>query len=141
MPKLLPRQYAKILYAVTHEAKDVPKAVGMFAKFLERRRATKKLPVIIAEFLNLVQEKQGILNVKVTTARVLPENKIIELVKKVLVPSGLSRVPREVEGEVAVEINVDATIVGGMIMETSTHRWDASVKNQLVQLNNQLTRK
>ena len=113
----------------------------MFAKFLERRRATKKLPVIIAEFLNLVQEKQGILNVKVTTARVLPENKIIELVKKVLVPSGLSRVPREVEGEVAVEINVDATIVGGMIMETSTHRWDASVKNQLVQLNNQLTRK
>lgn len=129
MPKLLPRQYAKILYAVTNEAKDLPAAVTSFANFLKRRRATKKLPIIITEFLNVVREKQGILNVKVTTARAMSENKIIELVKKVF------------DSDVAVETNVDEGIVGGMILETTTHRYDASVKNQLHQLANHLSRK
>lgn len=129
MPKLLPRQYAKILYAVTNEAKNIPAAVTSFANFLKRRRATKKLPVIITEFLNLVREKQGILNVKVTTARAMSENKIVELVKKMF------------DSDVAIETNVDDSIVGGMIMQTPTHRYDASVKNQLAQLTSHLTKK
>ena len=129
MPKLLPGKYAKILYAVTNEAKDIPAAVTSFAKFLKRRRATKKLPIIITEFLNLVREKQGILNVKVTTARVMSENKIVELVKKIF------------DSDVALETHIDEGIVGGIILETNTHRYDATVKNQLLQLSNHLSQK
>lgn len=129
MPKLLPRQYAKILYELTHQAKDRGAAVAAFMKFLKRKRVTKKLPEIIAEFEKVAAEAEGIMNVHVTTARPMPENKIKEIAAKAL------------GKEVAVEMEVDESIVGGLIMQTKTHRYDGSVKNQLHQLSNQLASK
>jgi F-type H+-transporting ATPase subunit delta len=129
MPKLLPRQYAKILYAITHELKKPDAGVEAFVKFVKRRRALKKMPVIMKEFEGLVREKEGIELVHVTTARPMEAATIAEMTKKLL------------GCEVEVESNVDSTIIGGLIAQTRTKRIDASVKNQLHQLTNHLTRK
>ncbi|MBP7992450.1 MAG: F0F1 ATP synthase subunit delta [Candidatus Magasanikbacteria bacterium] len=126
MPKLLPRHYAKILYNLTKEAKDVNAATKEFLQFIQDKHATKKLPAIIKEFEEYGARQEGIVTASVTVARQLPEKLVQETVEKIL------------GSKARLKISTDAELLGGLKVKTSSHEYDASLKGQLQQLEKSL---
>ena len=128
MPKLLPRHYAKILYNLTKEAKDVNAATKEFLQFIQDKHATKKLPAIIKEFEEYGARQEGIVTASVTVARQLPEKLVQETVEKIL------------GSKARLKISTDAELLGGLKVKTSSHEYDASLKGQLQQLEKSLAK-
>ena len=128
MPKLLPRHYAKILYNLTKEAKDVNAATKEFLQFIQDKHATKKLPSIMKEFTEYAARQEGIVMATVTTARELPEKIVQEAVEKIL------------GSKAQIAVSTDAELLGGLKVRTSSHEYDASLKGQLQQLEKSLAK-
>ncbi|MBP7992774.1 MAG: ATP synthase F1 subunit delta [Candidatus Magasanikbacteria bacterium] len=128
MPKLLPRHYAKILYSLTKDSKDVNAATNEFLRFVTEKHATKKLPAIMKEFTEYAAKQEGITIAHVTTARELPEKIVQEAVEKIL------------GSKAQVTTHVDTELLGGLKVRTSSHEYDASLKGQLQQLEKSLAK-
>lgn len=127
MKKLLPRQFAVVLYELTAGKKgtDLEAAVSEFALFLRERQSMKLLPYITKEFNSYSKEQDGIRVGTMTTAREL-EAKEKKEVEKLL-------------GEKAeMEINVDETLIGGAVLKLGNTILDGSIKAQLSKLRSQL---
>ena len=126
MPKLLPRHYAKILYNLTKESKDVNAATTEFLRFVQEKHAIKKMPAIMKEFEEYAARQEGIITATVTTARELPEKIVKEAVEKIL------------GSKATITMQTDSEILGGLKIKTSTHEYDASLRAQLTQLHKTL---
>jgi len=126
MPKLLPRHYAKILYSLTKDSKDVNAATKEFLEFVTSKHATKKLPAIMKEFTEYAARQEGIVMASVTTARELPEKIVKEAVEKIL------------GSKAQITVTTNAELLGGLKIKTSSHEYDASLKGQLQQLEKSL---
>ena len=126
MPKLLPRHYAKILYSLTKDSKDVNAATKEFLEFVTNKHATKKLPAIMKEFTEYAARQEGIVMASVTTARELPEKVVKEAVEKIL------------GSKAQITVTTNAELLGGLKIKTSSHEYDASLKGQLQQLEKSL---
>lgn len=126
MPKLLPRHYAKILYNLTKDAKDVNAATTEFLHFVTEKHALKKIPSIMKEFAEYAAREEGIISATVTTARELPEKVVQATVEKIL------------GSKADITIKTDSEILGGLKIRTSTHEYDASLRAQLTQLHKTL---
>ena len=127
MPKLLPRHYAKILYAITHEAKagQLDQAVNNFVALLRRQRAVKKLPLIINEFTEYADEKAGAHRLLVTSARPLAA----ELVQKIAAAFSPN-------AKASTAVNAD--LIGGVVIRTRQAILDASLRSRVAQLEDTL---
>lgn len=123
MPKLLPRHYAKILYAITHEAKadELDQAIQNFVDLLRRQRALKKLPLIIAEFTEYADEKAGAHRLVVTSARPITA----ELVQKIAAAFS---------PKAKATTAVDPSLIGGVVIRTRQAILDASLRSRVEQL-------
>ncbi len=128
MPKLLPRHYAKILYNLTREAKDVNAVTREFLRFLEDKHALKKLPAIMKEFEEYANRQEGIITAEVTTARELPEKIVQQAVEKIL------------GSRAQIKVTTNPDLLGGLKIKTSSHEYDASLKGQLQQLEKSLAK-
>lgn len=126
MPKLLPRHYAKILYSLTKDSKDVNAATKEFLQFVQNKHATKKLPAIMKEFEEYGARQEGIVTASVTTARELPEKLVQETVEKIL------------GNKARLKMSTNPELLGGLKIKTSSHEYDASLKGQLQQLEKSL---
>ena len=122
MPKLLPRHYAKILYNLTKESKDVNAATTEFLRFVQEKHAIKKIPALMKEFEEYAARQDGIITATVTTARELPAKIVQEAVEKIL------------GSKATITMQTDSEILGGLKIKTSTHEYDASLRAQLTQL-------
>lgn len=122
MPKLLPRHYAKILYSLTKDSKDVNAATKEFLEFVTSKHATKKMPAIMKEFKEYAARQEGIVMATVTTTRELPEKIVQEAVEKIL------------GSKAQITMSTDPELLGGLKVKTSSHEYDASLKGQLQQL-------
>ncbi len=122
------KDYAAALYEVTKDLKeaDVYEALQEFVKLLVRDNKLKKAPLILEHFEKIYQRENGIIPLKVITAKLLAEknkNKIISVFG----------------GKVELVESIDPDIVGGVIITAEDIILDGSIKKQLQLLKTQLT--
>lgn len=123
MAKLLPQQYAKVLFHLTQDApeKKLNDIIDTFVAYLKKERAIKKLPHILKHFETYAKEKNGVHEIEVTSAHPLTKETIHNIEKAI--------------GEtVETKTKVDETMVGGIVIRTKNTILDGSVKTQLARL-------
>lgn len=123
MPKLIPIQYAKILYHLTAECdeQDIDAAVDRFMLYLRENQALSKLDYILDAFQKYAKEKQGIVSLRITSARELR-------------PAFIENVTRRVSDTAETEVAVDSSLIGGLVIQHGNSIIDASVKHQMDKL-------
>jgi len=89
------------------------------------------LPEIAAAFDALVKEKKGIVSATIISAAPLDAS-----VKKQIV----DKIQASAKGTIEVTEKIDASLIGGFVVEMGDTRIDASVASKLTQLKQQLTR-
>ncbi len=127
MARILPLQYAKILYELTKDSKekDLAKEIESFVSLLKKNQSLNKVPYIIKEFELCVQKAEGKEKATVKSARPLSE-KLLEEIKKSL----------DLKGEIIIEN--DPELIGGVIVKIGNKIFDASIKTQINKLKQQL---
>ena len=127
MAKILPLQYAKILYELTKDfkEKDLKKNVEAFVDLLKKNQNLNKISYIIKEFELYAQKTEGKEKAIIRSARPLSE-KMLEEIKKSL----------ELKGEIVTEN--DPEIIGGVIVKIGNKIFDASIKTQINKLKQKL---
>lgn len=128
MAKLLPKQYAKILYELTEGKKgsELEKSVEEFVAFLIEQRALSKKEYMMKAFKEYAKLQQGIKKIIITSARELSDKMISEI---------SSLFGKKVE----VETSIDTSLIGGVVVRSGNSILDVSVKTQLEQLQRQLS--
>jgi ATP synthase F1 delta subunit len=126
--KITSRQYAEALYQVLSETApaDMEKVMDNFVQALQDNGHLELWPEIEAEFKRFEAVARGNVPVDVTVARPGDENKILPELHALL---GRNLVLKK---------NVDAGLIGGVVVETAEERLDASVKNHLKNLKKSL---
>lgn len=127
MKKLLPIQYAKVLYRLTEglAKSDLEKVVVGFITFLKQRQVLSKSELIIKAFERYSKEQAGIKFLKISSAKKLTEKQLNEIIKNF-------------GKEVEVETNVDPNLIGGVVLQDGNTILDGSIKTQLKKLENKL---
>lgn len=128
MGKLLPKQYAKILFELTDgkSGTDLEQAVEQFVSFLIEKRVLTKKTYLMQAFREYAKLQQGIQKIVITSARELSK-KMIEEISAVF------------GKKVEVETTIDSSLIGGVVVRSGDTILDASVKTQLEQLQKQLS--
>lgn len=119
--KLTPKIYARTLLQLSSgkKEKEIAALAREFSALFIKRGKTKFLRAIIAELERIMQGEKGP-RVTVTVAAE-QQRGIADRVKKEL--SGI--------GDPHVDVHIDPSIVGGMILSVGDIRMDASVAHQL----------
>ncbi len=131
--KFSAKQYAKALMDTIHETnpKDQDKVLDNFARVLAENNDLRLYDQIAEEFHKLDLAKQGIKQVEVTSAHPLSrenEKAIVEELNKL------------VKTKIELKKQVDDRLIGGVVIQMEDQVIDASVKNQLEQLKNNLSK-
>jgi F-type H+-transporting ATPase subunit delta len=126
--KLLPKQYGKVLYELTKDAKgdEMDKIIEQFILFLVREQALSKINYIIDEFVDYAKEQTGISQLKITSARKLSKSEI-------------EKITECFGKKVEAQMDIDESILGGVVIKEKNRILDASVKTQLKKLERQLS--
>jgi F-type H+-transporting ATPase subunit delta len=96
---------------------------------LVRRGRIEQLPRVAAEFRRLDDQRQGIVHATATSALPLTDTEIRALT---------ARLEQMTGGRVALETEVDESLLGGLIVRVGTRLIDGSVRGRLERLRNQL---
>jgi F0F1-type ATP synthase delta subunit len=127
MAKLIPRQYAKILYDLTKEAKKTEYDIILkeYIRFLQKEQVLSKVKYIVQEFEKYSKEKEGITQLTIQSKNKLSKN-IIDEVKKLF------------EGKIEVEEREDKEISGGLKVRAGNTILDATTNAQIERLKRSL---
>ncbi len=98
-------------------------------KIMSKRRATSHFPEMADEFMKLYRRENGIEIVNVITAAEPDEDRMDKLKAKLEAKLGK---------RVILNVSVDPTILGGIIVRTESSQLDASVKTRLDNIENQI---
>ncbi|MEK7084579.1 MAG: F0F1 ATP synthase subunit delta [Patescibacteria group bacterium] len=122
MKKLLPGQYARILFEITDgkTGKTLEAAVRTYADFLKRRRAVSRLPAIITAFFAWSDRASGKKQLSVVSARTISKESHALIEKKF-------------GGEITTS-DIDTEKIGGFIVRDGDTVYDGSIRNQLERL-------
>ena len=125
--KLSAQSYGKVLYELTKDAaaKEMDKIIEQYILFLAREQMLNKIQYIIKEFVDYAKEKNGISQLKITSARSLPQSEIDNIAK-------------HFGKKVEASVEVDEEILGGVVIKNKNKILDASLKTQLKKLKTQL---
>ncbi|HEY7131188.1 MAG TPA: ATP synthase F1 subunit delta [Candidatus Limnocylindrales bacterium] len=96
---------------------------------LVRRGRIEQLPRVAAEFGRLDDERQGITHAAATSALPLTDTEIRALT---------ARLEQMTGGRVALETDVDESLLGGIVVRVGSRLIDGSVRGRLERLRNQL---
>lgn len=129
MKKQSNKQYAVALYEATKgvSANQATDIVKNFLGVLQRDNKLKKVEYIIEEFIKYSKRAEGIKEVEIESARKL-EGATVEKIRKLF----------GAKTEVTEKINKD--IIGGLRIKVDDLILDASIKNQLNRLKQNLTK-
>ena len=125
--KLTSQQYAQALYEAVNETnpKDHDLILDKFVKILAEKGDLAKYSDIENAYANIERNEKGIREVNVTFAQE-HNTKILDDLNKV------------VQGKAEFKTNLDAGIIGGVVVRVDDTLIDASVKTKLENLNRQL---
>ena len=123
-----PRQYAKILYDLTHDAttKEVEARVGAFLALVKKEQSIKKMPAIVDAFEEYSKEKQGIVTAAVTLAHEFSARQLKGIIERL-------------GNDIEATATVDPSLLGGIVVQTRDVIMDASMKTQLKLLYQHMT--
>jgi F-type H+-transporting ATPase subunit delta len=96
---------------------------------LVRRGRIEQLPRVAAEFRRLDDQRQGIVHATATSALPLTDTEIRALT---------ARLEQMTGGRVALQTEVDESLLGGLIVRLGSRLIDGSVRGRLERLRNQL---
>lgn len=127
MPKLLPKQYGKILYESTEGLKGaaLENTIKNFVLFLQREQMLSKAPYIVEEFEKYAKKQEGVEIIQITSIRDLSQNEVKEI-------------GTHFGEKVEAVVKVDKRLIGGVIIRTENTILDGSIKGQLEKLKQQL---
>ena len=126
--------YSQALYEVlTSHKGDEEKLLKQFKETVIRNGHAHMFPKILRSYERLLAKKQKEATIEVTSATLLSEKAVAELLKKSPYKNVLSTSHRSVGRK------VDETITGGVVVRTSTMRIDASYKRMLLELYQKIT--
>lgn len=130
--KFTAKQYAQALMDSLSETdpKDTDKILDNFVTVLVENDQLRLFEEIVNEFHRIDLEKKGTKQAEVTSARPLSrenENAVIEHLNKI------------VGSKVELKKQIDERLVGGVVIRVDDKLVDASVKNELNQLKNELS--
>ncbi len=100
-----------------------------FVALITKSRRESDLPEIAASFLAQLKEKQGIVPITITSAVALTEETKNHI---------LDKVGAITKGELEVSEKVDASLIGGFVVNMGDFRLDASTDSQLTRLRQEL---
>jgi len=129
MAKLSNKQLAIALYEATKDAK--PKELGVigknFAELLMKKQKLKQADSILKIFEEYSKQQAGIKDIEIHSAREL-NNEMVEKIKKYF------------GKEVNAVLKIDKEMIGGIKVKYEDLILDGSIKTQLKQLKNQLSK-
>ena len=105
-----------------------PKVLNLIGLMLRRGRI-EELPRLATEFSRLDDERQGITHATATSASQLTQDEVRALTQ---------RLEQEAGGRVALDVEVDPSLLGGLIVRVGDRLIDGSVRSRLERLRNQL---
>lgn len=120
MPKLLPRQYGKILYRATEglDKAEREAVVKSFVTFVAHRHQLRQMDKIVSAFIIYAREQAGEGDVTVVSARPLTER----LARQIATRFGA--------GASATSV-VQENLIGGVVVRTRTRILDGSLRTTL----------
>jgi F-type H+-transporting ATPase subunit delta len=108
-----------------HVGRPVLNLIGL----LLRRGRIEELPRLAAEFRRLDDELQGVTHATVTSASALKPDEIRTLTK---------RLEQRTGGRIELDVQVDPSLLGGVVVRVGDRLIDGSVRSRLERLRNQL---
>ena len=130
--KFSARQYAQALYeaVASTSSKDLNQVLDNFVKVLVENNDLRLFDEIAKEFHKTELKSKGVTEAEVISARPLNaenEKQILDVLNEY------------VKGKVELRNNLDENLVGGVVIQVDDLMIDASVKNGLEQLRNELS--
>jgi F-type H+-transporting ATPase subunit delta len=119
---MVDRKAAAAAIASVAESLKLDKLTTSFLGVLAQNRRLGTLPTIIRDFNALAAARRGEINARVTAAHPLTATQQKALAAKL--KAGLGR-------EVALDINIDSAILGGLIVRVGSRMIDSSLKTRL----------
>jgi F-type H+-transporting ATPase subunit delta len=123
-PVLSRAQQGKAMEALVENAR-LSKLTGDFIGVVARNRRLFAVPAMIEAYLNKLAERRGEVTAEVTAAQALSEAQQNALG---------DQLRRVVGSRVAMDIKVDPSLLGGMIVKIGSRMVDGSLKGQLQRL-------
>jgi F-type H+-transporting ATPase subunit delta len=123
-PVLSRADQGKAMAAVAENAK-LSKLTGDFIAVVARNRRLFAVPAMIEAYLQKLADRRGEVTAEITAAQALSEaqqNALGEQLRRV------------VGGRVAIDVRVDPSLLGGMIVKIGSRMVDGSLKGQLQRL-------
>jgi F-type H+-transporting ATPase subunit delta len=105
-----------------------PKVLNLVTLMLRRGRI-EELPTLAAEFRRLDDERRGITRATATSALPLTPDEVRALIE---------RLERSTSRDVELDAEVDASLLGGLVVRLGDRLIDGSVRSRLERLRNQL---
>lgn len=123
MPRLIPRQLAKVLYQLTKDAQkdQLDVAIREFLLFVKQEHMMSKMDAIIEEFVAYAKQQEGVVDLEITTAHDVSQ----EVVKSI---------EKRFGDKVETTTKKDESLIGGVVVKAGNTIFDASIKTQLQQL-------
>ena len=119
---LISRDQATAGIAATAEAMRLDPITSKFLGVLAHNRRLSQLPQIVRAFNMLAANHRGETTAEVTSAHPLNDDQVAAL--KTNLKSRLGR-------DVAVDLNVDPTILGGLVVKVGSQMIDGSIRTKL----------
>jgi F-type H+-transporting ATPase subunit delta len=107
----------------------VAKPVQNLIQLMLRRGRIDDLPRVAAEFRRLDDKRQGITHATATSATELTQDEVRALTARLEETTG---------GRIALDVEVDPSLLGGLIVRVGDRLIDGSVRGRLERLRNQL---
>lgn len=118
-----------VLQELIRRTKVRPSTANFLNLLLKNQRLTE-LSEIIKRFAKVVDERSGVVAVSVTTARAVSEDTKTDLQRRLGTITGK---------DVRLSFSTDEEIVGGMITRIGSTVYDGSIRNQLKQMEHDLS--
>jgi len=127
MSKLLPIQYAKVLYELTKDSKpeDMDRIFEVFVDRISKDQMINKIDYIISSYEKYSKAQDGIVELEIITARKVSD-------------SIINKISKEFGTKVEINTKTDKSIIGGVVVRHASTILDASLKTQLKKLKREL---
>lgn len=122
MSPLVSREDATKAIAATAEAMKLDPLTKNFLGVLAQNRRLSQLPAVIRAFNSLWAQHRGEITAEVTSAHPLNDDQIVAL--KTNLRTRMGR-------DIAVDLNVDPAILGGLVVKVGSQMIDGSIRTKL----------
>lgn len=121
----------KIKLLTTASGQTISAVMQQFIKFVVQKGREEYMVFISMSFQDIYRKKERMVLGKISSPVALPEETIKQIKRFITV---------KYRHHLDLHTEIDPSLIGGFVMEVSNYRFDASVKNELQRIQNELTK-